>query len=186
MVVGRTDHLPGGAAPNWVSPKQDSGLMARYAVTLARLPTPLFLSQIELTYRCFKLLLLTILSFILLVILIHYILIYLFHLRRLFRLIIIRTDYILAITGLEYKDCKALPSPTDIGIKISLPSPTLEPSLPSLSAENSRCLIALYYSYLVPQGLVLNVQSKGKSLYSLRLIKTRLHNYLYVPKLLLL
>ena len=34
MVVGRTDHLPGGAAPNWVSPKQGSGLMARHAVTL--------------------------------------------------------------------------------------------------------------------------------------------------------
>ena len=33
MVVGRTDHLPGGAAPNWVSPKQGSGLMARHAVT---------------------------------------------------------------------------------------------------------------------------------------------------------
>ena len=35
MVVGRTDHLPGGAAPNWVSPKQGSGLMARHAVTLS-------------------------------------------------------------------------------------------------------------------------------------------------------
>jgi len=33
MVVGRTDHLPGGAAPNWVSPKQGSGPMARHAVT---------------------------------------------------------------------------------------------------------------------------------------------------------
>jgi len=33
MVVGRTDHLPGGAALNWVSPKQGSGLMARHAVT---------------------------------------------------------------------------------------------------------------------------------------------------------
>ena len=37
MVVGRTDHLPGGAPPNWVSPKQGSGLMARHAVTLALL-----------------------------------------------------------------------------------------------------------------------------------------------------
>ena len=34
MVVGRTDHLSGGAAPNWVSPKQGLGLMARYAVIL--------------------------------------------------------------------------------------------------------------------------------------------------------
>jgi len=33
MVVGRTDHLPGGAAPNWVSPKQGLGPMARHAVT---------------------------------------------------------------------------------------------------------------------------------------------------------
>jgi len=33
MVVGRTDHLPSGAAPNWVSPKQGSGPMARHAVT---------------------------------------------------------------------------------------------------------------------------------------------------------
>ena len=33
MVVGRIDYLPGGAAPNWVSPKQGSGLMARHAVT---------------------------------------------------------------------------------------------------------------------------------------------------------
>ena len=33
MVVGRTDHLPGGAALNWVSPKQGSGPMARHAVT---------------------------------------------------------------------------------------------------------------------------------------------------------
>ena len=33
MAVGRTDHLPGRAAPNWVSPKQGSGPMARYAVT---------------------------------------------------------------------------------------------------------------------------------------------------------
>jgi len=32
MVVRRIDHLPGGAAPNWVSPKQGLGLMARYAV----------------------------------------------------------------------------------------------------------------------------------------------------------
>jgi len=32
MVVGRTDYLPGGAAPNWVSPKQGSGPMARHAV----------------------------------------------------------------------------------------------------------------------------------------------------------
>ena len=32
MVVGCTDHLPGGAAPNWVSPKQGSGPMARHAV----------------------------------------------------------------------------------------------------------------------------------------------------------
>ena len=37
MVVGRTDHLPGGAAPNWVSPKQGSGPMARHAVTLVLL-----------------------------------------------------------------------------------------------------------------------------------------------------
>jgi len=36
MVVGRTDHLPGGAAPNWVSPKQGSGPMARHAVTALR------------------------------------------------------------------------------------------------------------------------------------------------------
>ena len=35
--VGRTDHLPGGAAPNWVSPKQGSGPMARHAVTEAYL-----------------------------------------------------------------------------------------------------------------------------------------------------
>jgi len=34
MVVGRTDHLPGGAALNWVSPKQGLGPMARHAVTL--------------------------------------------------------------------------------------------------------------------------------------------------------
>jgi len=32
MVVGRIDHLPGGATPNWVSPKQGSGPMARHAV----------------------------------------------------------------------------------------------------------------------------------------------------------
>jgi len=32
MVVGRTDHLSSGAAPNWVSPKQGSGPMARHAV----------------------------------------------------------------------------------------------------------------------------------------------------------
>ena len=32
MVIGRTDHLPGGAAPNWVSPKQGLGPMARHAV----------------------------------------------------------------------------------------------------------------------------------------------------------
>jgi len=37
MVVGRTDHLPGGAAPNWVSPKQGSGPMARHAVTASAL-----------------------------------------------------------------------------------------------------------------------------------------------------
>ena len=34
MIVGRTDHLPGGAAPNWASPKQGSGPMARHAVTV--------------------------------------------------------------------------------------------------------------------------------------------------------
>ena len=44
MVVGRTDHLPGRAAPNWVSPKQGSGLMARYAVTV---PFPVVLSKCE-------------------------------------------------------------------------------------------------------------------------------------------
>jgi hypothetical protein len=33
MVMGRTDHLHGGLAPNWVSPKQGSGPMARHAVT---------------------------------------------------------------------------------------------------------------------------------------------------------
>ena len=53
MVVGRTDHLPGGAAPNWVSPKQGSGLMARHAVTRSNIRAtqllggPLIVSNIK-------------------------------------------------------------------------------------------------------------------------------------------
>ena len=38
MVVGRTDHLHDGAVPNWASPKQGSGLMARHAVTVDLAP----------------------------------------------------------------------------------------------------------------------------------------------------
>ena len=38
MVVEHTNHLHDGAMPNWASPKQGSGLMARYAVTLRVVP----------------------------------------------------------------------------------------------------------------------------------------------------